>query len=161
MRGLYLADDVKFLPIMNLKPAIWLVRLLCLPIKRPSGHRSAGFICVKMCAPSLVMMAAQMMAITQPLPPQQVDVDISAKADQDTLTFMAAGGVSGNDLALAGAFGFNVMDTDVEARIVEDALIQASAGSIDVSADSFTNIRNLTLSMPVQAAVILLAARSR
>ena len=75
------------------------------------------------------------------------DVDISAKADQDTLTFMAAGGVSGNDLALAGAFGFNVMDTDVEARIVEDALIQASAGSIDVSADSFTNIRNLTLSI--------------
>ena len=75
------------------------------------------------------------------------DVDISAKADQDTLTFMAAGGVSGNDLALAGAFGFNVMDTDVEARIVEDAPIQASAGSIDVSADSFTNIRNLTLSI--------------
>ena len=75
------------------------------------------------------------------------NVDISAKADQDTLTFMAAGGVSGNDLALAGAFGFNVMDTDVEARVVEDALIQASAGSIDVSADSFTNIRNLALSI--------------
>ena len=75
------------------------------------------------------------------------DVDISAEADQDTLTFMAAGGVSGNDLALAGAFGFNVMDTDVEARVVEDAVIQASAGSIGVTADSFTNIRNLALAV--------------
>ncbi len=75
------------------------------------------------------------------------DVDITAEADQDTLTFMAAGGVSGNDLALAGAFGFNVMDTDVEARIVEDAVIQATAGSIGVTADSFTNIRNLALAI--------------
>ena len=68
------------------------------------------------------------------------DVDISAEADQDTLTFMAAGGVSGNDLALAGAFGFNVMDTDVEARVVEDALIQATTGSVGITADSFTNM---------------------
>ena len=75
------------------------------------------------------------------------DVDISAEADQDTLTFMAAGGVSGNDLALAGAFGFNVMDTDVEARVVEDALIQATAGSVGVTADSFTNIRNIAIAI--------------
>ena len=60
---------------------------------------------------------------------------------------MAAGGVSGNDLALAGAFGFNVMDTDVEARVVEDALIQATAGSVGVTADSFTNIRNIAIAI--------------
>ena len=32
------------------------------------------------------------------------DVDIDAEADQETMTFMAAGGVSGNDLALAGVW---------------------------------------------------------
>ena len=75
------------------------------------------------------------------------DVDITAEADQDTLTFMAAGGVSGNDLALAGAFGFNVMDTDVEARVVENAVIQATAGSIGVNANSYTDITNVALAI--------------
>ncbi len=53
----------------------------------------------------------------------------------------------GNDLALAGAFGFNVMDTDIEARVVEDAVIQATSGSIGVRADSFTDITNVALSV--------------
>ncbi len=75
------------------------------------------------------------------------DVDITAEADQDTLTFMAAGGVSGNDIALAGAFGFNVMDTDIEARVVEDAVIQATAGSVGVNANSYTDITNVALAV--------------
>ena len=75
------------------------------------------------------------------------NVDITAEADQDTLTFMAAGGVSGNDIALAGAFGFNVMDTDIEARVVEDAVIQATAGSVGVNANSYTDITNVALAI--------------
>ncbi|MDC1135924.1 hypothetical protein OAT45_04360 [Alphaproteobacteria bacterium] len=73
------------------------------------------------------------------------DVDITAEADQDTLTFMAAGGISGNDLALAGAFGFNVMDSDIEARVIEDATLQATAGSVGITANSYTDIRNVAL----------------
>ncbi len=75
------------------------------------------------------------------------DVTILASAEQETQTFMAAGGVSGNDLALAGAFGFNVMDSDVEARIVEDAVIQATNGDISVNADHDANIRNFALAV--------------
>ena len=75
------------------------------------------------------------------------DVDIVAAAEQDSITFMAAGGVSSNDLALAGAFGFNVMDTDVEARIIEDVVINASAGAIGINANSDTNIRNFALAV--------------
>ena len=89
------------------------------------------------------------------------DVEISAKADQDTLTFMAAGGVSGNDLALAGAFGFNVMDTDVEARVIEDAVIQATSGAVGITADSFTNIRNLSLAVAGSVAQTQLAVLLR
>ena len=75
------------------------------------------------------------------------DVTILASAEQETQTYMAAGGVSGNDLALAGAFGFNVMDSDVEARIVEDAVIQATDGDISVNADHDANIRNFALAI--------------
>ena len=75
------------------------------------------------------------------------DVTISASAEQETQTYMAAGGVSGNDLALAGAFGFSVLDSDVEARIVEDATIQATAGDISVNADHDANIRNFALAI--------------
>ena len=75
------------------------------------------------------------------------DVDIDAHADQEALTFMAAGGVSGNDLALAGAFGFNVLDSDVEAIIVEDAVIQATTGNIGLDATHSANIRNFALAV--------------
>ena len=75
------------------------------------------------------------------------DVDIDAQADQESMTFMAAGGVSGNDLALAGAFGFNVLDSDVEARIIEDAVIQATSGNIGLNATHATDIRNFALAV--------------
>ena len=55
-------------------------------------------------------------------------------ADQKALTYKAAGGISSNDLALAGAFGFNVMDSDVEARIRQNATIKSTGGSVDVNA---------------------------
>ena len=74
-------------------------------------------------------------------------IDVDANADQSVITMMAAGGVSTNDVAAAGAFGFNVMDTDVEARITEDAVLQATTGSLGVSADSTTNIRNFGLAV--------------
>ena len=74
-------------------------------------------------------------------------IDIDAKADQDTLTYMAAGGVSTNDVAAAGSFGFNVMDSDVDVTIIEDAVLQATTGSIGINADSMTNIRNFALAI--------------
>ena len=75
------------------------------------------------------------------------DVLVNATAEQEAMTFMAAGGVSGNDLALAGAFGFNVLDSDIEARITEDAIIQATDGSVGVTADHDANIRNFALAV--------------
>ncbi|MGC6512260.1 MAG: leukotoxin LktA family filamentous adhesin [Parvibaculales bacterium] len=72
---------------------------------------------------------------------------IDAEADQETLTFMAAGGISTNELALSGALGVNVLDTDVETIIVEDAVLRATAGNVDINADSATDIRNFALSV--------------
>ena len=75
------------------------------------------------------------------------NMQIDAEADQETLTFMAAGGVSTNELALSGALGVNVLDTDVETTIVEDAVLRATAGNVDINADSATDIRNFALSV--------------
>ena len=75
------------------------------------------------------------------------DMNVTATADQEALTIKAAGGVSSNDLALAGAFGFNVMDTDVEARIRQNANITSTGGSVDVNATSLTDIRNFAIAV--------------
>ena len=75
------------------------------------------------------------------------DMTLSATADQNALTIMAAGGVSSNDLALAGAFGFNVLDSDVEARITGNADITSTAGSVAVNATSLTDIQNFAIAV--------------
>ena len=75
------------------------------------------------------------------------DMSVTATADQETLTLMAAGGVSANELALAGAFGFNVMDTDVESRIRQNADIRSTGGSVGVNATSLTDIRNFAIAV--------------
>ena len=75
------------------------------------------------------------------------DFNVDATADQEALTIMAAGGVSTNDLALAGAFGFNVMDTDVEARIRANTTVKSTGGSVGVNATSLTDIRNFALAV--------------
>ena len=75
------------------------------------------------------------------------DIAITATADQEALTIKAAGGVSSNDLALAGAFGFNVMDTDVEARVRQNTEIKTTGGNIDVNATSLTDIRNFAIAV--------------
>ena len=75
------------------------------------------------------------------------DMAVNATADQEALTIMAAGGVSTNDLALAGAFGFNVMDTDVEARIRQNTTVKSTGGSVGVTATSLTDIRNFALAV--------------
>ena len=75
------------------------------------------------------------------------DMSVTSTADQETLTLMAAGGVSANELALAGAFGFNVMDTDVEARIRKNADIRSTSGSVGVNATSLTDIRNFAIAV--------------
>ena len=74
-------------------------------------------------------------------------MNVSATADQKALTIKAAGGISSNDLALAGAFGFNVMDSDVEARIRQNATIKSTGGSVDVNATSLTDIQNFAISV--------------
>ena len=74
-------------------------------------------------------------------------MDVSATADQNALTIMAAGGVSSNDLALAGAFGFNVLDSDVEARIRRNADITSSGGSVNVNATSLSDIQNFAIAI--------------
>ena len=48
------------------------------------------------------------------------------------------------------AFGFNVLDSDVEARIVEDAVIQATQGNIGLDATHSADIRNFALAVQVQ-----------
>ncbi|MGC6439628.1 MAG: leukotoxin LktA family filamentous adhesin [Candidatus Puniceispirillaceae bacterium] len=75
------------------------------------------------------------------------DINMRAEANQSTLTFMAAGGVSTNDLALAGTLAVNVLDSDVEAIINEDALIETTGGAVQLEADSFTKIRNFALAV--------------
>ena len=75
------------------------------------------------------------------------NMNVSATADQKALTIKAAGGISSNDLALAGAFGFNVMDSDVEARIRQNATIKSTGGSVDVNATSLTDIQNFAISV--------------
>ena len=75
------------------------------------------------------------------------DMAVTATADQNALTIMAAGGVSSNDLALAGAFGFNVLDTDVEARIRRNADITSTGGSVSVNATSLTDIQNFAIAV--------------
>ncbi|MGC6517441.1 MAG: hypothetical protein ACON49_05385 [Candidatus Puniceispirillaceae bacterium] len=75
------------------------------------------------------------------------DMNVAATADQNALTIMAAGGVSSNDLALAGAFGFNVLDTDVEARIRQNTTVTSSGGSVSVNATSLTDIQNFAVAV--------------
>ena len=75
------------------------------------------------------------------------DIDIQSEAKQDSLTFMAAGGISLNDLALAGAFGFSVLDSDIESVIAENTILQATEGNIGINADSKSTIRNFALAV--------------
>ena len=75
------------------------------------------------------------------------DIDIQSEAKQDSLTFMAAGGISLNDLALAGAFGFSVLDSDIESRIAKNTILQATQGNIGINADSRSTIRNFALAV--------------
>ena len=75
------------------------------------------------------------------------DMTLAATADQNALTIMAAGGVSSNELALAGAFGFNVLDSDVEARITGNADITSTAGSVAVNATSLTDVQNFAIAV--------------
>mgnify|MGYP000291077933 CR=1 FL=1 len=75
------------------------------------------------------------------------DMSVGATADQNALTIMAAGGVSSNELALAGAFGFNVLDSDVEARIRRNADITSSGGSVAVNATSLSDIQNFAIAV--------------
>ncbi len=72
---------------------------------------------------------------------------IQAEADQENITLMAAGGVSTNELALSGALGVNVMDTDIEARVTEDAVINAHAGDVRLEGDSTSRIKNFALAV--------------
>ncbi|MGC6476026.1 MAG: leukotoxin LktA family filamentous adhesin, partial [Parvibaculales bacterium] len=75
------------------------------------------------------------------------DLLIQAEADQENITLMAAGGVSTNELALSGALGVNVMDTDIEARVTEDAVINAHDGDVRLEGDSNTRIKNFALAV--------------
>lgn len=83
-------------------------------------------------------------------------VTVKSQVNQNVNTLMAAGGVSTNENAIAGAFAINVMDSNSFAVVKGNTDVWADLnsgntvgqqGSVDVSAGGEANIKNLAASL--------------